>query len=113
MFGFIGGIASVAALFLASIAWARNPFEMGKVDYFNEASLSKAVHKEQKELDWREPVIDQSGKISYYTPPGPVLALLENPTEDNAKAYLEWQNAKALQMQKAQEVLLRLLEKKP
>ncbi len=112
MFGFFGTVILVAVL-INSAVWAANPFALGKVDYFNEASLQKAmVRQEEKSLDWREPIIGADGKVTYYQPPSPVLALLDNPTEENAQAYLEWQDAKTIRMQKAQEVLERVLEKK-
>jgi len=45
--------------------------------------------KDQIEL-WAEPSIDSSGKITSKLPPMPVMKLLAEPSEENAKKYIEW-----------------------
>ena len=112
MSGFIGIIPLVVVLFLCRVGWAANPYQLGKVDYFHEQSMGESMRQANQIIDWREPIIGQDGKVTYYQPPAPVLALLENPTEENAQAYVDWQNAKTLRIQKAQEALNRLSEQK-
>jgi hypothetical protein len=93
-------------------AYAANPFNLGQVDYFNSASLKDGFkQKEKKSIDWREPILGTNGVVSYYIPPAPVLALLSNPNDETAKAYVEWQNAKMAKIQMAQEAVGRVLEK--
>ncbi len=54
---------------------------------------------------WIEPVISPDGSIRYYVPPKIVLDFLEDPTEKNAKRYLEWNKEKLRKINAAQEVL--------
>ncbi|MEW6409753.1 MAG: hypothetical protein AB1488_06530 [Nitrospirota bacterium] len=61
--------------------------------------------KSQKESLWIEPVISPDGSIRYYVPPKIVLDFLEDPTEENAKRYLEWNKEKLRKINAAQEVL--------
>jgi len=94
------------------VAWA-HPFDLGRVDYFNEASLKQEFgKKEEKIMDWREPIIGQDGHVTYYEPPPAVLALLETPNDQTAQAYLDWQKAKTAKIEQAQKALEHLSEKK-
>ena len=95
-------------------ALAANPFNMGKVEYFFEhKSLSQGLEKIQKSIDWREPIMGVDGKMTYYTPPEPVLHLLQDPSIANAQAYMDWQKQKDERIAKAQLVLGQLSEPNP
>jgi hypothetical protein len=86
-------------------AFAANPFNMGRVSYFSQERFNKRVAKMQEAIDWREPILNADGKTVYYIPPDPVLTFLNNPSPENAKAYLEWQHKKTERIIKAQKVL--------
>ena len=106
MCGFTGGIASAVARFAAVIflcadcAWASDFFHMGPVEYFpgSKRSMREGFRQAQKIADWREPVLTS-------LPPQPVVDLLDNPTPENARQYLAWQDEKIQRVLKAQEVL--------
>ncbi len=103
-------------LLASASAFAANPFHMGKVQYFpeNKQRLKESVDQMQQGIDWREPVMGMNGTMTEYTPPGPVLRLLENPTEANAREYLMWQKIKLERIVKAQHVVEQLkIEKTP
>ena len=97
MCGFTGGIANAVVRFAAVIflcadcAWASDFFHMGPVEYFpgSKRSMREGFRQAQKIADWREPVAD----------------LLDNPTPDNARRYLDWQDEKMQRVLKAQEAL--------
>lgn len=113
MCGFIGGTASAVVRFAAVIflcadcaclpagrAWASDFFHMGPVEYFpgSKRSMREGFRQAQKIVDWREPV-------SASLPPQPVVDFLDNPTLENARQYLAWQDEKMQRVLKAQEVL--------
>ena len=106
MFGFIGVTVIVAVLFLANISFAANPFNMGKVMYFSNGK--KSMKKTQKGMDWREASLNADGTITYISPPPAVARLLDDPTPQNARLYLNWQKKKIDRIVKAQEALLRV-----
>ncbi|MDO8675403.1 MAG: hypothetical protein Q7K71_04730 [Candidatus Omnitrophota bacterium] len=60
--------------------------------------MKEGFRQAQKIADWREPVLAPA-------PPQPVADLLDNPTPDNARRYLDWQDEKIQRVLKAQEVL--------
>ncbi len=64
---------------------------MGPVEYFpgSKRSMREGFRQAQKITDWREPVAD----------------FLDNPTPENARQYLAWQDEKIQRVLKAQEVL--------
>ena len=103
------------SMFLPACAFAANPFNMGKVEYFSDGkkSLRQPLEAMQKSMDWREPVLGSDGTMQYYTPPDPVLRLLNDPTPENARSYFDWQKAKTERIIKAQEVLSALESKGP
>ena len=113
MCGFIGGAASAVVRFAAVIflcadcAWASDFFHMGPVEYFpgSKRSMREGFRQAQKIMDWREPVLAPDGRTTDYVPPRPVADLLENPTPENARQYLAWQDEKIQRVLKAQEVL--------
>ena len=106
MCGSIGGIASAVVRFAAVIffcadcVWASDFFHMGPVEYFpgSKRSMREGFRQAQKIKDWREPVLAP-------TPPQPVANFLDNPTPENARQYLAWQDEKIQRVLKAQEVL--------
>lgn len=115
MYGFSGTGANVALLI--SINWiililmimpdvdAANPYKLGQVDYFHNKIMVNSLKGQDQAMDWKEPVINTNGQVTYYMPPSPVLTLLENPTTDHARAYLAWQKLKVQKIIKAQEVI--------
>ena len=106
MSGFFGtGVCVVSVLLFSFNLYAANPYRLGEVDYFHNKLQAQAPQEEREPFDWREPSLTADGKASYYTPPAPMLNLLENPTPDNAKAYLDWQKQKVEKIMKAQEVI--------
>jgi len=63
--------------------------------------------KENEQVDlWCDPQMDPStGQVTCKMPPKTVLDLLQNPTPENAKKYLEWNQKKMEQIVKAQQVV--------
>lgn len=103
----------VFLLLWTSLACAANPFNLGKVDYFKDGSaLSVAMQAQEEHIDWREPVMGAGGAMSLYTPPQPVLDLLEQPTKENALRYMKWQRIKMERINKAA-ALVAQLEQSP
>ena len=104
MFGFIGISASVVfsiCLFLSFNVYAANPYQLGQVNYFHEKVQAESLQEDNESIDWNE-----RGAL----PPAPVLALLENPTPQNARAYLAWQKLKINRIIKAQQVIDQALQ---
>ena len=88
-------ILVILILIMTSNSWAANPYKLGQVAYFSkENATSSDKNQKQEQIDWREP-----------SPPEPMLALLENPTSQNAKAYLAWQKLKVQRILKAQTMI--------
>ena len=61
--------------------------------------------KDKTESMWTEPIVSPTGQIFYYTPPKAVLEFVENPTKENAKAYLAWNQKRLTAYAKAQAVM--------
>lgn len=110
MYGSIGVIVIAAVLFQADLCLAGNSFGLDRLDYFSnhEHVLGDGLKKVQEPIDWREPVMGNDGKMTYYVPPVPVLRLLDDPTPENARAYLAWQEEKTARIIKAQEAITQL-----
>ena len=109
-------ILAVLILMITLDVYAANPYKLGQVDYFHNKVTVNYLQDQDQSMDWKEPVINTNGQTTYYTPPGPMLVLLENPTPENAKAYLAWQKLKVEKITKAQEVIDQVLKeegKKP
>ena len=90
-----------------------HPYKASANDYYRLQHLEffKKIEKsdlsaDKALIDWREPMVDANGKITYYQPPQPVLNLLNVPNQENAREYLRWQQRKTEQIIKAQEVLM-------
>jgi len=90
-----------------------------EVDYFNMKGLKKpdtrtiqaTVDKQEAPVSqdlWIEPAISADGKVSYYKPPQVVVDFLDNPTLENGRAYMTWNQQKLEKITKAQEVLQEL-----
>ncbi len=58
-----------------------------------------------EESVWAEPVRGPDGQLRVYLPPKPVRDFLEKPTPENARAYLEWNQARMRQMDEAVSVM--------
>jgi len=56
---------------------------------------------------WKEPVVSADGTVSSYTPPAALLRLLEDPTEENAIEYLQWQRRRIEKILRAQKAIAR------
>ncbi len=111
MRGFIGVIVSVVSSAMTlSICVAANSFDLGPVDYFNKRSkvIENSIKKSPQLLDWREDFINEQGDLAVHQPPGPVLTLLNDPTEENARAYLNWQHQKMERIMYVQKLLDKL-----
>ena len=120
MCGSIGGTASAAVirafaivLFLTDCGRADNLFHMGPLEYFSDSKrpVKEQFQRTQKAIDWREPALTSDGKMTFYVPPQPVLSLLEDPTPDNARQYLAWQDEKMERVLRAQGALAALGQK--
>ncbi len=103
-------ILTILFLLITANLYAANPYNLGQLDYFHDKSVAKDSEDQNQSFDWREPVASSNGHITYYTPPGPMLTLLENPTPQNAEAYLAWQKQKVQKILKAQEVIDQVLK---
>ena len=91
-------------------------YGISEIDYFNMKDLKNTDKKPfqgtvdkdnvtgQQDL-WTEPAISADGKVSYYRPPQVVVDFLENPTMENGKAYVKWNQEKLAKITKAQAVL--------
>ena len=91
-------------------------YGLSEINYFNMKELRKTdkkpfqgtVNKDNTSVKqdlWTEPAISADGKVSYYRPPQVVVDFLENPTMENAKAYVKWNQEKLAKITKAQAVL--------
>ena len=98
-------------LVLSAICSAESYFGHDEVKFFEEKEgTTTEAEKSQEEGLWTEPVIGPSGEVFYYTPPKPVLDFVNNPTEENAKAYLDWNKKRFDAYAKAQQVLKEVIK---
>ncbi|MBU0478305.1 conjugal transfer protein TraF [bacterium] len=78
---------------------------------------TKPEKKEEKKLDvndrefWTEVTKTPDGTLTYYKPPKAVLDYITNPTEENARKYLLWNEKKMERIAEAQKVLAKAAEK--
>jgi len=72
-----------------------------------EQNNSETVNKEQEKYElWCDPQMDpNTGQISCKMPPKVVLDLLENPSQENAKKYYEWNNKRIERIIAAQKAI--------
>ncbi len=61
-----------------------------------------------QESIFAEPVRMPDGRFAIYVPPRPVLAFLEQPTRENARGYLAWQEERSSRMAAALALLEQL-----
>lgn len=94
-------------------------YALTEIDYFDSKGIKKTEKKEiQATIDkkeppleqelWIEPAMSADGKVSYYKPPQVVVDFLDDPTTENGKKYIEWNQKKLAKIQKAQTVLQEL-----
>lgn len=94
-------------------------YGFSEIDYFNMKGLKKTdkreIHATVDKNDapinqdlWIEPAISADGKVSYYRPPQVVVDFLDDPTKENGRAYIEWNQQKLAKITKAQAVLQEL-----
>lgn len=97
MYGFIGVIVSVAVLLVGSShpVMANNPYQLGYVDYFQTSNTKKFQKPKHYDLQFKQ----------QETVPEPLGVLLEDPTEDNARLYLQWLKNRELRMKKVQDLI--------
>ena len=116
--GFICGFFLIA--FTLRVYADDGIYGLTEIDYFNMKGLKKidkraikaTVDKSEAPISqdlWIEPAISADGKVSYYRPPQVVVDFLDDPTKENGKAYIEWNQQKLAKITKAQEVLQELV----
>lgn len=95
-----------------AIASAQGLFQYDKVDFFKEIEAQKEpIQLKDKQAiepvinEWAEPIIDPSGRVSVYLPPKEVRDFLENPTQENARAYIEWNSRRIKKFALASQIL--------
>lgn len=99
-------VVVLCLMLFSATAQAGNLFDMGRVEYFSKSTkLRYGLDKMQETIDWREPVIGTDGKTHYYTPPHAVLNLLNDPSDKNAQAYLDWQKLRTERIIEAQKAI--------
>ncbi len=97
MFGFIGVTVSVAVLLVVNsiVADADNLYELGRVEYFQASNTKKYHTPKNYDLAFKK----QVGM------PEPLSVLLDNPNEENAKAYVAWLKQRQDRLKQAQELI--------
>ena len=71
----------------------------------DQASTEKPVTQAPDKNIWAEPTLGADGTISYKIPPLPVMKILDNPSPDNVKQYVDWNNERMDRIRKATEAL--------
>ncbi len=103
-------VIAIAAVLLAQSAdrpATRSFFAKDGVAFWGDVKPTKAaaVAPGSTESLWAEPIQGPDGKVTVYVPPKAVLAFLEQPTRDTAKAYLAWQGERMKRLKAAIELL--------
>ena len=80
-------------------------FEVPSEETATDTPLQTKKEPALKENIWTEPAVGPDGRVYYYTPPRQVLNFISDPTEENAKAYLNWNKVRYSKYNKAQKVL--------
>lgn len=92
-------------------------FAIAEVDFWGtKHAVRRAAPGRSASLDrtssdqdlWQDVVLEASGRVTSYRPPAVVVQLLENPTEENARKYLQWQRARLDRIRRAQEMIERV-----
>ncbi len=84
---------------------ARPFFEKDGVAFWEEPAKKTAASSPETETIWAEPMRMPDGRMTIYVPPKAVLAFLDRPTRDTAKAYLAWQTERTAKLRAAIELL--------
>lgn len=83
-------------------------YGLSAIDFFGlKTQMAGSCIDQDSSADWREYRLG-SGNISSVRPPLAVLALLENPTEENGRKYLNWNKRRMEKLFKAQQIIDRL-----
>lgn len=90
-------------IFKLSVMSYANLFEMGMVDYFNEKPKNKKKEKVQPFLLWS----NADKNI-----PQPLLKVLNEPNENNARAYIKWNQMRQERLKKVGELIDRVSHEK-
>ena len=84
-------------------------FAKNDVDFWGDKAAKRLASNTSTSADaasiWAEPIVGPDGRVSVYVPPKEVLAFLQNPTKEGAKAYLAWQSERARKLKAAIEAL--------
>ena len=109
------GIAILIVFSFFAIAFAESYLGYDEVKFFEDPGKKAPAVKgkegnsvsgtTQTESMWTEPIASPTGQIFYYTPPKAVLEFVENPTKENARAYLDWNKKRLTAYAKAQAVM--------
>jgi len=84
---------------------ARPFFEKNGVAFWGDPPKRNAASSAETETIWAEPMRMPDGRMTIYVPPKAVLAFLDKPTRETAKAYLAWQSERAAKLKAAIELL--------
>jgi len=106
--------AIILLVFFAFNSFAGQYF-CDEMDHFNFEGVCKVKEQKKQEVKqkedeqvelWCDPQMDPAtGQITCKMPPKVVLNLLQNPTPENAKKYIEWNQKKMEQIAKAQQIV--------
>jgi len=102
-------------MLIAGLVKGDSFFGFDEVRFFEKPKQATTEDKTKKETEieevFAEPVVGPDGKTRVYVPPKQVLEFLKNPTEENAKAYLKWNQERLEKIAAAQEVLQKVASK--
>lgn len=81
-------------------------FREAAVDFWGDRKSAEAARAASEAMTstetlWAEPMKLPDGRTTIYVPPKAVLGFLENPTRENATAYLAWQEARMKKLKAA------------
>ncbi|MBF0386647.1 MAG: hypothetical protein HQL20_02190 [Candidatus Omnitrophica bacterium] len=99
---------------LASADDSARKYGLSALDYFSRVKLQDAGRAEflADEL-WGEASRLPGGSVEVHYPPGPVLDFLQTPNAETGRRYLRWNELRLEKIQKAQEVLNKMIEDPP
>ena len=95
-------------MFFGQVSFAEDFFGLGPVEFFSgTAKLRQSMEKAQADIDWREPVMGRDGQVHYALPLPVVLQLLNDPSDHNARVYVDWQQRRMRRVMQAQQAIER------
>jgi thiol-disulfide isomerase/thioredoxin len=72
------------------------------------ATTNRSETRPEAAAKWTESVTSENGQVTRHTPSPIVIDLLEDPSEANARRYLQWQREKLQKILRAQEAVERV-----